>query len=44
MFCEGLAEFDKPAELTAARGKKVAGTAVKGWKIRVSNHEIDARP
>jgi phenylacetate-CoA ligase len=41
---EGLAEFDRPVELTAAWGKKRCGHRLKGWKIRVSNHELDARP
>ena len=42
---EALAEFDKPVEFTAARGKKIScGHRPKGWKIRVSNHELGARP
>jgi branched-chain amino acid transport system ATP-binding protein len=43
-YREGLAEFDRPVELTAAWGKKRCGHRLKGWKIRVSNHELDARP
>jgi hypothetical protein len=41
---EGLAEFNKPVELAAARGKKRCGHRLKGWKIRVSKSELDARP
>jgi hypothetical protein len=41
---EGLAEFPRQAELTAAGGKKGAGTAPKSQKIRILKPNLDAHP